>query len=345
MTADRGDKGEVVLMGHGGGGSMTDSIISGLILRELGNPILEKLDDAACLTVLESELVMTTDSFVIDPLFYPGGDIGSLAVCGTVNDLAMQGARPRYLSLALIMEEGLPLADVETIIRSVGDCARRADVIIVTGDTKVVETPGGARRAGMFINTAGLGVRDPGVDVSVSNARPGDVVIVTGTIGDHGTAIMNVREDLQLESSLLSDAAPLSGMVMALLDRVPCVHCMRDPTRGGLAAALCDIAGKSDCCVKIRERLLPVKNEVNGACSILGLDILNVANEGKAVIVCAAGDEKAVLDSLRGDELGRDACVIGSVSDAPAGMVLMETRAGGERIVDVPAGIDLPRIC
>lgn len=337
--------GDIVLMGHGGGGSMTDSIISGIILEELGNPILDKLDDAACLDIPESEIVMTTDSFVIDPLFFPGGDIGSLAVCGTVNDLAMQGARPRYLSLALIMEEGLPLADVETIIRSVRNASEHAGVTVVTGDTKVIEAPGAGRRSAMFINTTGIGVRDPNVDVSVSNARPGDVVIINGTIGDHGTAIMNVREQLELHSSLTSDAAPLSRMIMPLLERVPGIHCMRDPTRGGLAAALCDIAARSTCCVKIDERLLPVRDEVNGACSILGLDILNVANEGKAVIVCAADDEDAVLECLRGDELGRESCTIGKVSDSPAGMVLMETYAGGERIVDVPAGIDLPRIC
>ena len=336
---------EVVLMGHGGGGSMTDSIISGIILRELGNPILNRLDDAACLTIPQSELVMTTDSFVIDPLFFPGGDIGSLAVCGTVNDLAMQGARPLYLSLALIMEEGLSLADVETVVGSVRAASERAGVTVVTGDTKVVEAPGAGRRSGMFINTTGLGVRDPRVDVSVSNARADDVVIVTGTIGDHGVAVMNVREGLQLQSALASDAAPLSGMVLALLDRVPGIHCMRDPTRGGLAAALCDIAAKSACCIRIREPLLPVKKEVAGACGILGLDILNVANEGKALIVCGAEDRDAVLECVKGDELGRDAREIGTVTGAPAGMVLMETLAGGERIVDVPAGVDLPRIC
>lgn len=345
MSTGEGRSNDVVLMGHGGGGAMTDSIIGGVILRELGNPILDRLDDGACLTIPESEIVMTTDSFVIDPIFFPGGDIGGLSVCGTVNDLAMQGARPRYLSLALILEEGLAIADLEKIVTSVGAMAKRAGVTVVTGDTKVVERPGQGRRPGLLINTTGIGVRPSGVDVAVSNAKPGDSVIVTGTIGDHGVAVMNVREDLQLQSSLESDAAPLCGMVGALLEAVPGVHCMRDPTRGGLAAALCDIAAKSGCCVRIVENSLPVRREVDGACSILGLDVLNVANEGKAVIICAAEDEAAVLKCIRGDELGRQACVIGNVAEAPAGMVLMETRAGGERMVDVPAGVDLPRIC
>lgn len=329
---------------------LTRRIIDDIILRELRNPILEALDDAACLDMPESRIAMTTDSFVVDPIFFPGGDIGRLAVCGTVNDLAMQGAEPKYLSLALIIEEGLPIDDLERIIKSVGETAKQAGVLIVTGDTKVVERSraardGAVRRGRIFINTTGIGVRNPEVDVAVSNAQPGDAVLVTGSIGDHGIAIMNVREGLKLESDLISDVAPLWGMIGPLLDAVPTVHCLRDPTRGGLAAALCDIAESSSVGIRLREQSLPVKTEVRGSCDILGLDVLNVANEGKAVIVCAGDDSVRVLQRLRADPLGREACVIGRVVPEPRGKVLLETALGGERIVSVPAGEDLPRIC
>jgi len=341
---------DTILMGHGGGGLLTRTIIDGMILRELGNPILEALDDAACLEMPESEIAMTTDSFVVDPIFFPGGDIGSLAVCGTVNDLAMQGAEPRYLSLGLIIEEGMPVSHLELIIKSVGKTAKESGVLIVTGDTKVVERSRAAGdrsapRGGIFINTTGIGVRSSEINVAVSNAQPGDAVIVTGTIGDHGIAIMNVREGLKLESVLISDVAPLWGMIGPLLDAVPTVHCLRDPTRGGLAAALCDIADSSSVGIRLREQLLPVKDEVRGSCDILGLDVLNVPNEGKAVIVCAGGDSARALEHLRADPLGREACVMGRVASEPEGTVLLETALGGERIVSVPAGEDLPRIC
>ena len=336
-------KEDIVLMGHGGGGKMTASLISELIVRELGNPILDRLDDGACISVPGRELVFTTDSYVIEPLFFPGGDIGRLSVCGTINDLVMQGARPLYLSLALIIQAGLPMSELERIVISIRDAADEVGVKVVTGDTKVVENS--SKGGGIFINTAGIGVRIAGVDVSADNAEPGDAVIVTGTVGDHGVAVMNERESLGMESSLKSDAAPLWGMIGDLLDVVPAIHCLRDPTRGGVTAAVCDIAGKSGCLIRLFEDSLPVKREVKGACSLLGLEPLSVANEGKAVIVCAGNDRDLVLNSLRKHPMGSDAAVIGEGAEGRQGRVVMRTMAGGERLVDVPAGEDLPRIC
>ena len=335
-------KDEVILMSHGGGGTRTKSIINDIILKNLGNAILAKLDDAACITVPESELALTTDSYVVQPIFFPGGDIGKLAVCGTINDLAMQGAEPRYLCLGLILEEGLPVSDLEKIIQSMGRVLSATGVSIVTGDTKVVER---GQNNGLLINTSGMGVRCPGVDVHVSNACPGDVIIITGSIGDHGIAVISCREGLKFESELVSDVAPLWDLTHRLLKVIPNVHCLRDPTRGGLAAARCDIARTSAAGIRINETSLPVKREVIGACRMLGLNPLNVANEGKAVVVCQQEDAEKALDALRSHPYGRDACVIGVVTPAPAGMVLLETEMGGERIVEIPSGEDLPRIC
>ena len=341
--------GDIIVMGHGGGGGLTRALIDGIILRELRNPVLERMDDAAAFASPGSDLVMSTDSYVIDPIFFPGGDIGRLAVCGTVNDLAMQGGRPVYMTLALIIEEGLATADLERIVRSVAATAAEAGVLVVGGDTKVVERRSGkgarGEAAGIFINTTGLGVRRESVDPSVSNARPGDVVIVTGTVGDHGIAIMNEREQLGLESALQSDTAPLWSMVRGILDSGADVHCLRDPTRGGVAAALCDIAESSSCGIRIREADIPVREEVRGACAILGLDPLNVANEGKALAVVPANDAERVLSGLRADPLGTGAAAIGVVTAEDRGLVILETGAGGERIVTVSAGEDLPRIC
>ncbi len=336
-------KNDIILMGHGGGGLMTGKLIRDLIVKELSNPILDRLDDAACIDVPERDLVFTTDSYVVNPIFFPGGNIGGLAVCGTVNDLVMQGAEPRYLSLGLIIQEGLPLSDLEKVIVSVRDVASQVGVQVVTGDTKVIEGCDG--KGELYINTSGIGICMPGVDVSVSNAKADDAVIITGTIGDHGVAIMNEREGLGLQSSLESDAAPLWGMMRGLLEDASLVHCLRDPTRGGVAAALCDIAQSSSCGIRIDEKLLPIKDEVKGACGLLGLDPLNVANEGKALVVCPIESQDAVLGILNSHELGRDASVIGSVLPAATKRVVMKTFAGGERIVDVPASGDLPRIC
>lgn len=334
---------DIILMGHGGGGKLTGILIRDLILKHLGNPILARLDDGACLDLPSGQVVFTTDSYVIDPIFFPGGDIGEIAVCGTVNDLVMQGARPLYLSLSLIIQEGLLISDLERIIISIRDAASKVGVQIVTGDTKVVD--GSDPKGGIYINTAGIGERLPGVDVSVANAREGDVVIVTGTIGDHGVAIMNEREGLGMRSSLESDTAPLWGMMEALFVDPSLLHCLRDPTRGGVAAAVCDMAEASSCSIRLNEAALPVKDEVKGACGLLGLEPLNIANEGKALIVCAAERQEYVLETLRGHELGKNACVIGEVLASPSGRVVLTTRSGGERIVDVPAGEDLPRIC
>jgi hydrogenase expression/formation protein HypE len=327
---------ELVLLSHGGGGGRTKQLLHDVILPALGYDGSEKLDDAACLDVPERDLAITTDSYVVRPLFFPGGDIGRLAVCGTVNDLAMQGAEPRVLTLGLILEEGLELDVLRRVMQSVGETAREAGVRVVAGDTKVIE-----RRAGdgLFINTAGLGVRYRGADTHVANARPGDVVIVSGMLGDHGVAVMSAREAWGLETRLQWD------MVRSLLDAVPSVRCLRDPTRGGLAAALNDIAEASGVGVRIQEEALPIREEVRGACDLLGLDPLNAANEGKAVVVCAPGDALRALASLRAHPLGRAAVAIGEVLAEPAGRVLMRTRLGGERMVDVPSGEDLPRIC
>ena len=333
---------EVVLLAHGGGGTRTRALIDDVILRVLNNPILARLDDSACVELAGAELVFTTDSYVVDPLFFPGGDIGRLAACGTVNDLVMQGGVPRYLSLALILEEGFRLADLERIVRSLGEAAAEAGVTVGTGDTKVVER---GRGSGVFINTSGIGERRPGVDVHVSNARPGDAVIVTGTLGDHGIAVMSQREGLRFEAGIASDVAPLAGLMDGVFRAAPRVRCLRDPTRGGLAAALGDIAARSGVGIRIRETNVPVRREVAAACRLLGLDPLNVANEGKALIVCGAEDADRIMAALRAHPLGREAAVIGTVCAEPRGLVLMETVSGGERVVETPSGEDLPRIC
>jgi hydrogenase expression/formation protein HypE len=333
---------EIILMSHGGGGRRTHQLLRDHILPPLDNPILRQMDDAACLDLAGAELAFTTDSYVIRPLFFPGGDIGRIAVCGTVNDLAMQGAKPLYLTLGLILEEGLRISDLDKIMQSLAVAAREAGVQIVAGDTKVVEHGAGS---GVFINTSGLGQRRPGVNTHISNAKAGDVVLITGTIGDHGMAVLSQREGLQFQTTLVSDVAPLNGLVAALLEAVPGIHVMRDPTRGGVAAAAHDVATASQVCVKLDETALPVRAEVRGACGILGLDPLTVANEGKALVVCTAADEARALAALRAHPLGREACRIGEVCATPVSRVLLRTRIGGERLVELPLGDDLPRIC
>ncbi len=333
---------DIILMAHGGGGIRTKKIIDEIIVKHLGNPILAKMDDAACIDVGSSEIVFTTDSFVVSPIFFPGGDIGTLAACGTINDLAMQGAEPKYLSLALILEEGLKISDLEKVIESLAKVLKETNVSIVTGDTKVVERGSGT---GISINTSGIGKLLPGVDVHVSNAKPGDAIIVTGPIGDHGITIMSCREGLNFETELSTDAAPLSGLSKALLDEIPSIHCLRDPTRGGVAAAVCDIAEQSNVGIELEETSLPIRKEVSGACQLLGLDPLNVANEGKALIVCDPADTEKALEILQSLPLGKESKVIGTVTSGHTGMVLLKTRMGGERIVEIPSGEDLPRIC
>jgi len=336
---------DIILLSHGGGGLRSRQLIRDMIVRYLGNPVLNELDDGACLSIAEKDLVFTTDSFVVRPLFFPGGDIGRLAVCGTVNDLTMMGAEPRYLSLGLILEEGLPFADLKRVILSMRDAlveVKEVNVKIVTGDTKVVERGMGF---GMFVNTAGIGVRFPNADTRAVNARPGDEVIVTGTLGDHGAAVISCRDGVNLESGLISDVAPLWNLMKPLLRKGVDLHCLRDPTRGGLAAALNDIAESSRVGIRLFEKELPVRKEVLGVCRLLGLDPLNMACEGCAVVVCPGKSAGTVLDSLRSKALGRNARAIGHVIKHPKGLVILETEVGGERIVETPMGEDLPRIC
>ncbi len=340
MPAIRPD--DLILLSHGGGGRRTRDLIRGLVLRHFDSPLLAPLDDGACLEASGRRLVFTTDSYVVSPLFFPGGDIGRLSVCGTVNDLAMMGARPLALSLALILEEGLPMRDLARVLRSAARAAREAGAPVVTGDTKVVER---GRGNGLYITTAGIGERLPRADTRAGNARPGDAVLVTGTLGDHGIAVLSRRPGLAFDRPVKSDVAPLAGLVAALLRAAPGVRVLRDPTRGGLAAALCDIAEASGVGIRIREAALPVRRGVRAACGLLGLDVLAVANEGKAVAVCAADQAAAALRALRAHPLGRAAAVIGAVTGGPAGAVCLDTRSGGERLIEIPLGDDLPRIC
>lgn len=333
---------ELITLAHGGGGARTSELIREIFQPVFDNPILHRLDDSACLDIEGVHLAFTTDSYVVKPLFFPGGDIGRLAVCGTVNDLAMQGARPLYLTAGFVLEEGLPVADLQRIVRSMRGAAREAGVSIVAGDTKVVERGG---EWGMFINTAGIGLRVRDTDPSVARAQPGDVVIVTGTIGEHAIAVLSGRDGIAFSTHIGSDVAPLSDMIMKLLEAVPDVHVLRDPTRGGLAAALNDIAQASRVGIRLREEAMPVRPEVRGACSLLGIDPLSAANEGKALVIVSDDDCARALEVLRAHPMGRNAVAIGAVTTEPVGRVLLETTLGGERIVDVPLGEDLPRIC
>jgi hydrogenase expression/formation protein HypE len=298
---------------------------------------METLEDSA---VLDNKLAFTTDSYVVKPYFFPGGDIGKLAVCGTVNDLAMQGAQPLWLSLGMILEEGLPMADLEKIVASIKATAADVGVKIVTGDTKVVER---GKCEGLYINTAGIG--RVVADVGSTRVRPGDAVIVNGNLGEHGVAVLSQREGIAFQTSVISDCAPLWGLVQRALVSGAEIHAMRDPTRGGLAATVCDIAAASGVGIRLQESALPISAEVRGACDLLGLDPLNIANEGKAVVFCRGTDAGRVLDAMRAHPLGRGARIIGEVTETPKGMAVLRTTIGGERIVDMPTGEDLPRIC
>jgi hydrogenase expression/formation protein HypE len=329
-----------ILLAHGSGGKLMQDLIASF-LPELANPILERLDDSAVFDV-SGRLAFTTDSYTVNPLFFPGGDIGKLAVCGTVNDLAMSGATPLYLSLSLIIEEGLPVAELKKIIISIKKAAAEAKVKIVTGDTKVVNQ-GGADR--LFINTAGVGLVPEGVNISAANACPGDKVIVSGTIGDHGIAVLSRREGLKFDLPVPSDCAPLHGLVADMLAASRNIRCLRDPTRGGLATTLNDFAEKSRAGIVIYEDRVPVNRAVLAACELLGLDPLYIANEGKLVAVVPAPDTAAVLTAMKKHKYGKDAAVIGEVVAAHPGKVVMKTVLGASRIVDVPVGELLPRIC
>lgn len=332
----------IVILAHGGGGALSRELIERVFRSRLANPVLDTMDDSAVVEIGPGRCAFTTDSYVVRPLEFPGGDIGRLAVCGTVNDLAMQGADPLHLSLGMILEEGLEIELLERVVDSIAAAAAEAGVSIATGDTKVVER---GRGDGIYVNTSGIGRIRDGVDVGSGNARPGDAVIVTGTLGDHGIAVLSRREGIAFETELISDVAPLNGLVGRLLEAVPGVHCLRDPTRGGLAAALNDIARDSGVGIRIREPALPVRREVRGACALFGFDPLDLANEGKAVVICPEAEVERALQVLRAHPLGRDAVAIGDVVGVEPGIVIMETEIGGERIVEIPSGENLPRIC
>jgi hydrogenase expression/formation protein HypE len=329
-------------MSHGGGGRAMAQLIDELFRSALGNPLLDRGNDQAQFDLRGGRIAMSTDSYVISPLFFPGGDIGSLAVHGTVNDLAMAGARPLYLSAGFIIEEGFPLSDLARIVDSMGAAVRAAGVSIVTGDTKVVERGKGD---GVFINTSGVGVIPLGVEISGDRARPGDAILVSGSIGDHGVAIMSSRTGLSFETSIVSDSAALHGLVADMLAAVPGIRVLRDPTRGGLAATLNEIAHQSRVGMQLEESAIPVKAAVRGACELLGLDPLNVANEGKLIAICAARDAERLLAAMRAHPLGRDAAIVGSVVEDPDWFVQMTTSFGGRRMVDWLTGEQLPRIC
>lgn len=327
---------------HGSGGRAMAQLIDELFAAAFDNPLLNQRNDQAQFPVEAGRVVMTTDAYVISPVFFPGGDIGSLAVHGTINDVSMAGARPLYLSAAFILEEGLPLADLKRIVEGMATASRDADVPVITGDTKVVEK---GKCDSVFITTAGIGVVPPGVMISGDRAREGDAVLVSGTIGDHGVAVMSVRSGLAFATTLISDSAALHTLVAAMVDAVPGIHCLRDPTRGGLATTLNELAHQSGVGIIITEDKIPVRPEVSGACELLGLDPLYVANEGKLVAICAAPDAERLLDAMRCHPLGRDAAIIGRVIEDPHRFVQMETRFGGNRVVDWLAGEPLPRIC
>ena len=332
-----------VLLAHGGGGRLTQMLIEQMFWPTFRNPALETLHDGAVLEVEGARLAFTTDSFVVSPLFFPGGDIGELAVNGTINDLAMCGARPLYLSLGFILEEGFPMEDLWRVVRSIQQAAQEAGVEVATGDTKVVDRGKGD---GVFINTTGLGLIPPGIHVSPQRASPGDVVLISGAIAVHGIAIMSVREGLEFETTLESDTAPLNGLVEALLRAAgPEVHVLRDPTRGGLSSALNEIASSAGVGIVLEEASIPLWDEVKGACEILGLDPLYVANEGKCLAIVAAEVAEPALEAMQSHPLGVEAAIIGQVVEEHPGIVILRSRVGGKRVVDMLSGEQLPRIC
>jgi hydrogenase expression/formation protein HypE len=332
-----------VTLAHGGGGRLTHALIKRMFLAAFRNPALEPLHDGAVLEVPAGRLALSTDSYVVSPLFFPGGDIGSLAVHGTVNDLAMCGAQPLALTAGFVLEEGLPMDDLWRIVRSMARAAKDAGVSIVTGDTKVVDRGKGD---GVFINTTGIGRVPEGVDISPARARPGDRLLLSGRIADHGIAIMSVREGLSFETTIESDSAALNGLVGALLGALgERVHVLRDPTRGGVASATNEIAAAAQVGLRLDERAIPLAEQVRGACEILGLDPLYVANEGKCLAIVAPEAAEQALALLRAHPLGREAAVIGKVVADHPGRVMMRSRVGGTRIVDMLSGEQLPRIC
>jgi hydrogenase expression/formation protein HypE len=330
-------------MTHGSGGRAMAQLVDELFVAAFDNPMLAKKNDQALFEVPAGRMVMTTDGYVVSPIFFPGGDIGSLAVHGTINDVAMAGARPLYLSASFILEEGFPLQDLRRVVQSMARASRDAGVPVVTGDTKVVEKGKGD---GVFISTTGVGVVPPPVVApSGDRALPGDVVIVSGTIGDHGVAILSSREGVSFETSVESDSAPLHRLVARMVEVVPDIHVLRDPTRGGLSATLNEIAQQSGVGMLIEERAIPIREEVTAACELLGLDALHLANEGKLVAICDRRHADRLLAAMRTDPLGRGSAIIGSIVDDEHRFVQIETTFGGRRILDWLVGEALPRIC
>jgi hydrogenase expression/formation protein HypE len=333
---------EQIVMGHGSGGKMSHDLIRKTFLAAFDNSILRTGDDAAPIAIHGTRLAISTDSHVVTPLFFPGGDIGKLAVCGTVNDVAMLGARPLYLTVGFILEEGLPIETLRRVVESMSDAAKEAGVQIVAGDTKVVEK---GKADGLYINTTGIGEIFPNVHISGANAKPGDVVILSGTIGDHGIAVLGARGELGFTSAIQSDVAPLNRLIEAMLEADKNIHVLRDPTRGGLGTTLNEIAAQSKCCITLNEMAIPVHPAVNAACEMLGFDPLYVANEGKLLAIVPPESAEKILQAMRATKYGEEAVAIGDVKEDSRGRVLMKTAIGTTRVVDMLAGEMLPRIC
>ena len=339
--------GDRITLAHGSGGKAMRDLIDQIFVESFDSAELRTLEDQArfdlsTLAAHGDRLAITTDSYVIDPLFFPGGDIGKLAVSGTINDLAVGGAIPLYLSCAMIMEEGLPLEDLQRIVDSMKATADAAGVRIVTGDTKVVHR-GAADK--LFINTTGIGIIPRGIEIGADRARPGDLILCNGYIGDHGAAVVDARGELAMESTIETDCVPLNGLIQVMLENCPDIHCMRDATRGGIATVLNEFAQSSHCAMRIHEEALPVREQVRGMCEILGLDPLYLANEGKVITVVAPAQAESLLDVMRAHPDGRHSAIIGEVIEQPAERVILSTRFGGDRIVDMLVGEQLPRIC
>lgn len=334
---------ERILLAHGSGGSLSRRLVEDIFLSAFDNAFLAPLNDQAVFDVSSRSLAFTTDSYVIRPIFFPGGDIGKLSVCGTINDLAVGGAVPLYLSASFIIEEGMFFDELQRVVASMAQTAKKADVQIITGDTKVVERGKGDK---LFINTAGIGAINGTARLSPDKIRTGDVIIVSGSMGDHGIAILAERDGIDMDTPVLSDCAPLHGLVRAMLLAVPDgIRAMRDPTRGGLATVLNEFAARANLAMTIKEATIPVKTEVKGACEILGFDPLYLANEGKLIAVVSPENASACLSAMKKDPLGRDSAIIGTVEEKPKGRVILETQVGSRRILEMLSGEQLPRIC
>lgn len=333
---------DTILLDHGAGGKASAELVARVFARRLSNPILNHMDDAAVLQMPPGRLAVSTDSFVVDPLFFPGGDIGSLAVHGTVNDVAMRGAKPLYLTVGFVLEEGLAISDLERIVDSMAQAASEAGVVVIAGDTKVV---GRGQADKVFINTTGIGIIPDGLEVGAHMAKPGDAVLVSGTVGDHGVTIMATREGLGLEAPLSSDAASLNGLTAALITACPGLRTLRDPTRGGLATALNEIAVSSGVALELNEDAIPIDPAVAGVCELLGLDPLFLANEGKVICIVEGGQAETALAVMKKHPLGPQAAIIGVVGPEPKGRVWLNTAVGGRRVLDMLSGEPLPRIC